>query len=118
MVIEKTERSIQSKMVIEETERSILNRIRSIKEFNHSMKDELVRLFYTPEPLAGQQRTTDYWLQLPMCWIRTVHTKRTNLVRPDDEPSPIESTNPSAFGTITPLLKCKDFLACTNPICK
>ena len=87
-----------TKMVIEETERSILNRIRSIKEFNHSTKDELARLFYTPDPLTGQERTTDYWLQLPMYWIRMIHTKRTNLVHPDDEPSPIESTNPSAFG--------------------
>ena len=50
MVIEDTERS---KMVIEDTERSILNRIRSIKDFSHAMKDELVRLFYTPDPLTG-----------------------------------------------------------------
>ena len=39
----------ESKMVIEETERFILNRIRSIKKFNHSTKDELARLFYTPD---------------------------------------------------------------------
>ena len=27
-----------------------------------------------------------------------VHTKRTNLVHPDDEPSPIASSDPSVFG--------------------
>ena len=91
-------RGTESKMVIEDTERSILNRIRSIKDFSHAMKDELVRLFYTPDPLTGQERTTDYWIQLPCYWIRMIHSKRTNLVHPDDEPSPIASSDPTAFG--------------------
>ena len=84
--------------MVEETEKSILIRIRSTGEFNHSMKDDLARLFHTPDPMTGLERTTDYWLQLPEYWIRMVHTKRTYLVHPDDEPSPIASSNPSAFG--------------------
>ena len=64
------------------------------------MRDDLARLFHTPDPLTGLERTTDYWLQLPAYWIRMVHTKRTDLVHPDDELSPIASSDPSAFGDL------------------
>ena len=37
----------ESRMIVEETEKSILNRIRSTREFNHSMKDDLARLFHS-----------------------------------------------------------------------
>ena len=65
-------RGTESKMVIEDTERSILSRIRSIKDFSHSMKDELVRLFYTPDPDRTGRRGLP-WIQLPCYWIRMIH---------------------------------------------
>ena len=54
------------------------------------MKDELARLFHTPDPLTGNERTSDYWVQLPGFWIRMIHTSRTDVVSPDFTPSPIQ----------------------------
>ena len=65
-------------------------RLRSAHSFDHSMKDDLVRLFHTPDTLTGQERTTDYRVQLPGYWIRMVHSKRTDAVHPDIEPSSIQ----------------------------
>ena len=74
----------------EESEGQILSRLRSSRSFDHSMRDDLVRLFHTPDTLTGQERTTDYWVQLPGYWIRMVHRARTDTVHPDIEPSPIQ----------------------------
>ena len=74
----------------EESENQILSRLRSSRSFDHSMRDDLVRLFHTPDTLTGQERTTDYWVQLPGYWIRMVHRARTDTVHPDIEPSPIQ----------------------------
>ena len=74
----------------EESEGQIWSRLRSSRSFDHSMRDDLVRLFHTPDTLTGQERTTDYWVQLPGYWIRMVHRARTDTVHPDIEPSPIQ----------------------------
>ena len=66
-------------------EDSVLSRLRCLAIFNHDMKDELVRPFHTPDPLTGNQRTSDYWVQLPGYWIRMIH-----MVSPDFVPSLIQ----------------------------
>ena len=72
-----------------DSEIAILRRLRSIGEFNAKMREDLVRLYHTLDSTTSKERTTDYWLQLPNYWVRTVHQKRTDTVHPDDEPSPI-----------------------------
>ena len=39
----------------EESESQILSRLRSSRSFDHSMRDDLVRLFHTPDTLTGQE---------------------------------------------------------------
>ena len=74
----------------EESESQILSRLRSSRSFDHAMRDDLMRLFRTLNTLTGQERTTDYWVQLPGYWIRMVHRARTDIVHPGIEPSPIQ----------------------------
>ena len=47
-----------------EDETDLLSRLRSLLIFNHDVKDEMVRLVHTPDPLTGKERTSDYGLQL------------------------------------------------------
>ena len=75
-----------------DSEDQILSRLRSAHSFDHSMRDDLARLFHTPDTLTGKERTTDYWAQLPGYWIKMVHSKRTDTVHPDIEPSPIQGS--------------------------
>ena len=81
-----------------DSENTILSRLRSVQVFDNKMKEDLLRLFHTPDPLTGMERTTDYWVQLPTFWIRMIHQKRTDLVHPDDEPSPIDAKRDNEFG--------------------
>ena len=73
-----------------EGEDSVLSRLRSLRISDQDMTDELVRLFHTPDPLTGNERTSDYWVQLPGYWIRMIHTSRTDIASPDFTPSPIQ----------------------------
>ncbi len=81
-----------------EGEKVIMNQLRSIREFNRSMKDLIVRLFYTVDSQTGQTRTTDHWVQTPTHWIRMVHQERDDLIHPDKCPSPLSSSDALAFG--------------------
>ena len=81
-----------------EGEKVIMNQLRSIREFNRSMKDLIVRLFYTVDSQTAQTRTTDHWVQTPTHWIRMVHQERDDLIHPDKCPSPLSSSNALAFG--------------------
>ena len=81
-----------------EGEKVIMNQLRSIREFNRSMKDLIVRLFYTVDSQTGQIRTTDHWVQTPTHWIRMVHQERDDLIHPDKCPSPLSSSDALAFG--------------------
>ena len=81
-----------------EGEKVIMNQLRSIREFNRSMKDLIVRLFYTVDSQTGQARTTDHWVQTPTHWIRMVHQERDDLIHPDKCPSPLSSADALAFG--------------------
>ena len=83
-----------------DSENTILSRLRSVQVFDNKMKEDLLRLFHshTPDPLTGMERTTDYWVQLLSFWIRMIHQKRTDLVHPDDEPSPIDAKRDNEFG--------------------
>ena len=66
-----------------EGEKVIMNQLRSIREFNRSMKDLIVRLFYTVDSQTGQTRTTDHWVQTPTHWIRVVYQERDDLIHSD-----------------------------------
>ncbi|OLQ00764.1 hypothetical protein AK812_SmicGene16545 [Symbiodinium microadriaticum] len=81
-----------------EGEKVIMNQLRSIREFNRSMKDLIVRLFYTVDSQTCQARTTDHWVQTPTHWIRMVHQERDDLIHPDKCPSPLSSADALAFG--------------------
>ena len=44
---------------------------------------ELLKLFFAPETVTGELRTSDYGLQLPIAWIRFHHVPRMTLYAPD-----------------------------------
>ena len=51
-----------------EDEDSVLSRLRSLRIFDQDMEDEVVRLFRTPGPLAGNERTT----QVELTWLALI----------------------------------------------
>ena len=46
---------------------------------------------HTPDPLTGNERTSEYWVQLPGYRIRILHTSRTDMVIPEFTPSRIQA---------------------------
>ena len=39
----------------------------------------LTELFFVPDPTTGEQRTGDYWFQLPIAWVRLHYQLRNTL---------------------------------------
>ena len=44
---------------------------------------KLTELFFVPDPTTGEQRTGDYWFQLPIAWVRFHCQLRSTLYEPD-----------------------------------
>ena len=43
----------------------------------------LTELFFAPDPTTGEQKTGDYWFQLPIAWVRFPYQGRNKLYEPD-----------------------------------
>ena len=47
------------------------------------LRVKLTELFFVPDPTTGEQRTGDYWFQLPIAWVRFHYQLRNALYEPD-----------------------------------